>query len=509
MFRSLLKLFSRNFAVAFLFCLVLSAFAISPGAFARSGGGHTSYSGHSSSVSYGHSSYGGSGFGAVPMYYGGGSSGQFLFLIVILIILFLIVSKNRVNRTGDEDAASDLLLRSQMNLEQGRYLNLTPFDPESIRQFDPKFSVPAFMDFTYALYAITHKMRGENSLQTLTPYLSPEVIAKYEQLSPLAKEVKGIVVSGCRLISGNATENNLVIRIHFDANYTESTPGKPDQSFYAQETWVLSKKKTVPSLIPSKLRQISCPNCGAPPSFSEDGKCSACGTIVHRGDFNWSIESVELSRMQTPPLLTSTVEEEGTDLPTVFAPDLVQKETAFAAKYPNFKFSQFQKRAEETYFAAQSAWTERKPEIARPYESENIFQMHQYWISEYLKQGMINVLKNVSLHKIEAVKLDQDEFFESMTVRMYGSMIDYTIYEADQKIVAGDTRNPREFTEYWTFIRSADGGAAKKHDTGCPACGASLKINQSGHCEYCLALVTSGDFDWVLSEIEQDETYHG
>jgi hypothetical protein len=30
-----------------------------------------------------------------------------------------------------------------------------------------------------------------------------------------------------------------------------------------------------------------------------------------------------------------------------------------------------------------------------------------------------------------------------------------------------------------------------------------------GTCGYCKALVTSGDFDWVLSKIEQDEAYHG
>jgi hypothetical protein len=31
----------------------------------------------------------------------------------------------------------------------------------------------------------------------------------------------------------------------------------------------------------------------------------------------------------------------------------------------------------------------------------------------------------------------------------------------------------------------------------------------AGECEYCAARVTTGDFDWVLSRIEQDETYQG
>jgi len=34
-------------------------------------------------------------------------------------------------------------------------------------------------------------------------------------------------------------------------------------------------------------------------------------------------------------------------------------------------------------------------------------------------------------------------------------------------------------------------------------------VNMAGYCEYCKAKVTSGEFDWVLSKIEQDEAYHG
>jgi hypothetical protein len=31
----------------------------------------------------------------------------------------------------------------------------------------------------------------------------------------------------------------------------------------------------------------------------------------------------------------------------------------------------------------------------------------------------------------------------------------------------------------------------------------------AGECEHCGAKVTSGRFDWVLSEIEQDDSYTG
>ena len=43
----------------------------------------------------------------------------------------------------------------------------------------------------------------------------------------------------------------------------------------------------------------------------------------------------------------------------------------------------------------------------------------------------------------------------------------------------------------------------------CPNCGALLKINMAGVCEYCNGKLSSGAFDWVLSRIEQDEAYTG
>ena len=43
----------------------------------------------------------------------------------------------------------------------------------------------------------------------------------------------------------------------------------------------------------------------------------------------------------------------------------------------------------------------------------------------------------------------------------------------------------------------------------CPNCGAELKVEMSGQCAYCQVKVTTGRFDWVLSKIEQDDSYSG
>lgn len=40
-------------------------------------------------------------------------------------------------------------------------------------------------------------------------------------------------------------------------------------------------------------------------------------------------------------------------------------------------------------------------------------------------------------------------------------------------------------------------------------CGYSLKVGMMGKCSSCDTKITNGDFDWVLSMIEQDESYTG
>lgn len=64
-------------------------------------------------------------------------------------------------------------------------------------------------------------------------------------------------------------------------------------------------------------------------------------------------------------------------------------------------------------------------------------------------------------------------------------------------------------SEYWTLIRSASARGVPRLDQNCPGCGVSLTLNMAGVCEHCGVHVTSGEFDWVLSKIEQDEAYRG
>jgi hypothetical protein len=218
------------------------------------------------------------------------------------------------------------------------------------------------------------------------------------------------------------------------------------------------------------------------------------------------VNAVRVDRSLRTPVLTSDTQVVGTQIPTLVDPDVSVWKVSLPQQQVGFTWPRFEERVVYVFNELQKAWSTRNWEKSRPYETDGLFQTHAYWINEYRKQGLINVLSDVRVTKLELARVSVDKFYIGITVRIFAQMIDYTSNEKGA-LVCGDSRKPRFFTEYWTLIRSAKLPSSKPGDRNCPACGAPLKVNMAGNCEFCHAQITSGEFDWVLSKIEQDETY--
>ena len=214
-----------------------------------------------------------------------------------------------------------------------------------------------------------------------------------------------------------------------------------------------------------------------------------------------------LSREARGPLLTSDVPEQGTNRPTVYQAHLGDRRASFEEDHPTFRWEAFELRVREIARALQAAWTERNWEAIRPLESETLFQSHRYWIDAYKRQRLRNIVADHRITRIEPVKIDSDAFYESITVRMWAEGRDHTVDESG-KVVAGSKTTLRRWTEYWTFIRSRD-AAEGTQQRACPNCGAKVAVGATGVCEFCGGKLSGGEFDWVLSRIEQDDVYRG
>lgn len=207
------------------------------------------------------------------------------------------------------------------------------------------------------------------------------------------------------------------------------------------------------------------------------------------------------------PKLHHGGEEPGYRLPTVYQANYQAAKRAFHGRNPDFSWAAFSTHVNHVFVSLQQAWSSLQWERARPYETDYLFQTHRFWIERYRADGLVNKLDDVAITQIQACRIERDPFYETITVRIFASMKDYTV-DAAGAVVGGNPKIDRKFSEYWTFLRRS--GASERPEGSseqCPSCGAELKISQAGVCEYCQAKVVSGEFGWILALIEQDESY--
>lgn len=389
---------------------------------------------------------------------------------------------------------------------------------EQLRRFDPNFSEIIFTDFCYALYAKVHDARvhGAQALDLFSPYLSEAARGSLLQRNPPGlQELRGIIVGVMQVGDMRGLDTPTVqISVLFESNYTEvlKADGRTgsEMTYYIREHWDLERKRDVLSPPPAQATALHCPRCGVPLQKDTVGACAFCGTKIDSGEFQWYVQNIVLlGREAKGPLLTSDVPEVGTEYSTVVQPGFQNARAEFEGNSPNFSWGEFQERARLIFNELQAAWSTLDWERARPHETDNIFQMHRYWIEAYKRQGLRNALDQCAITAMQPVKIKEDTFYNAITLRIWAQGYDYTV-NSQGSVVSGSKSNLRRWSEYWTFIRNRQAKPTRaRADLNCPNCGAPLKVNNAGICEFCSGKITSGDFDWVLSKIEQDESYAG
>jgi uncharacterized Zn finger protein (UPF0148 family) len=329
------------------------------------------------------------------------------------------------------------------------------------------------------------------------------------------REVRGIIVGAMQVMDVRGLASPVVnISIGFEANYTEVVApngGTPSEmTYYVRERWELERKREVLSPKPEQAAALHCPRCGAALQKDTAGACAFCGAKIESGEFQWYVRSISLqAREERGPLLTSDVPEKGTDSPSVVQRNFQAVRAHFEKQHPAFTWGEFMERARLIFNELQAAWSSLDWERARPHETDNIFQMHRYWIDAYKRQDLRNRLDGCKIISMQPVKIKEDAFYNAITLRIGAEGYDYT-EDAEGRVVSGSKKKLRRWTEYWTFIRNRHARPTHaRTDLSCPNCGAPLRVNVTGICEFCGGKISSGEFDWVLSKIEQDESYTG
>jgi hypothetical protein len=204
--------------------------------------------------------------------------------------------------------------------------------------------------------------------------------------------------------------------------------------------------------------------------------------------------------------------EEGTDLPTIYSPTIHEDEQAFILHHGKVYngFKMFEDVVAKPYFREiYKHWSENTWNQARHLLSERQWNNFNEYHNQLASYGYTNKLDDLKVTNVETVNYDVDYNYEMITTRIFAECRDY-IVDASGKVMAGDSKRPRRFSEYWTFVASRKATFSRNDLSKCPSCGAPVdKMGEAGVCEYCNSKITDGNFSWVLFSITQDEVYTG
>jgi predicted lipid-binding transport protein (Tim44 family)/uncharacterized Zn finger protein (UPF0148 family) len=458
-------------------------------ALARAGGGH-SFSG------------GGGGFSGG----GGGGGGSGLVELVIWLVfahptvgvpLLVVGAVVFVLHVRAQQGPPRAVVRSR---PRARTVDLS-----ALRAADPTFSPVLFLDWVRLVYTRAQEERGRKNLDVLAAVLTPRAV---QALARGEGPVQEVVVGAAHIDRASVDGGVARLIVALQANYTQA-----GARFFTMERWTFAREADAPSPGPEQMRSLACPSCGSPLETRRDGRCTNCDTPLADGRHLWRVENVAVEairRLQGLELALGGGLEVGTDHPHVEAPDLAAQLRALQARHPEFARAAFLERATAIFLAIQAAWSAGRWEQARPLETDALYQQHRYWMDRYAASKLRNRCEDVRVTDTVIVRVGLDAFYESITVRIFARMLDWT-EDATGRVVGGSRDEPRVFSEYWTFVRAAGAPLRSAHDVAaCPSCGAPLdRMGETGVCGYCDAKVTGGEFDWVAAMIDQDEVYVG
>jgi predicted lipid-binding transport protein (Tim44 family) len=373
---------------------------------------------------------------------------------------------------------------------------------------DPTFSEPALHDLLQLVFRRAWEARTPADADALAPFVSVEA---YRQLAQARGEavIDDVVIASVSLTSLRESGSEHLLTVRFTSSRT--LDGR--RRTYQEESWTFHRARAARSLPPEAARRLGCPSCGAAVQCDPMGRCVQCHTPITEGQLQWQANDlrVDLVRELAPPeLRRNQGRDPSLDLPSRVDPYLAPALRAFNGRHADFNTATWERRLHHVFLALQQAWSEARWQDARPYLTDAAWNTLRFWLDRYERAGLRNRLADARILRMQLVKVTLDPWYESVTVRFWAELRDWVERLDDHKVVAGDARTPKPFSEYWTFIRAVGSGAKSDDPSRCPSCGAPLDhINAAGVCGYCDSVITTGQFDWVLSRIEQVEVYTG
>ncbi len=470
--------------------------ALSIPVWARAGGGENFGGGGGNGGSGGGFSGGGGGG------FGGGGSPNFRvpsgdastpispLMIIVITVIILIILANAAQTAQRHHVTSTIQRGNQRQADQLRQQALA-----AIQSRDPQFNLDEFLNRTSIAFGKIQAAWSDQDLKSVRPFISDGVSERFQlqiqmmQAAGLRNVMSNVQVLSRQAIALYSNENFDTIHVRISASADDRnidlTTGRAisgtDHSGSFVEFWSFNRRPGAKSLGANGAIEGKCPRCAAPLDIVDRAKCPSCGALVNSGEYDWVLSEItQESEFQIPG--------SEQDLPGV--QELRQRDPGFSLQHIEDRVSVmfWRLRAAEFFadlkYAAPVLTPKMKAEFATALSRHN-----RYWKDPAV--GQVEVMDVTSLDK----GLDQLR----VKVRWSGILMNRSTRGATE------LRGKAITTHVFNLVRKADVRSDLEgtfSSAGCPKCGAPLEIDGSGGCQYCGAILTNGEYDWVLQSVE-------
>lgn len=174
---------------------------------------------------------------------------------------------------------------------------------------------------------------------------------------------------------------------------------------------------------------------------------------------------------------------------------------------PQFSEAAMLSKAENLFTTMQLAWCEQDYEPVRPFLSNALYEQQAKQLEAKKDRDEKNISSEIAVLQSKLESYSTDGHTEYLNVWLRVKMKDYVVRISDPSVIISGTPDRMYYLDFrWTFTRSAGAITDAETDavkTGeCPCCGANINMNQSGRCEYCGSVISTTEYDWVLSKID-------
>ena len=186
---------------------------------------------------------------------------------------------------------------------------------------------------------------------------------------------------------------------------------------------------------------------------------------------------------------------------------------------PAFDEAAFLKRVSSAFDQIQTAWCNQNLKNVQLFLSDGVAERFALQFAEQRAMGYHDQMSQIGIDDIRIADLDTSGVFDEISVRIAAHASDFRApltsstpgqsVPAPPRLLPDTSTNP--FTEVWSFLRRrgtlTDNSKPGLIEGHCPNCGAAIEMNQNAQCPYCHALLHSGQYDWVVSEITQESEW--